>query len=152
MQDEKKLRRLLLRMKRGLRVRTIKLRVLALEKVAQWSKCALDGPFPQCAEEYEDFLIDLSEDPKAGVSTYERSRYAMLYLESAAEKDKEDCFANSDRVKATVKELTRTTASLKSKLKKQAPQILAKLLEALEKSWSTMGTRTAPAVTPGSSW
>lgn len=133
MEDEQKLRRLLLRMKRGLRVRTIKLRVLALEKVAQWSKCALDGPFPQCAEEYEDFLIDLSEDPKAGVSTYERSRYAMLNLESAAEKDKEDCFANSDRVKATVKELTRTTASLNSKPKKQAPQILAKLLEALEK-------------------
>ena len=75
----------------------------------------------------------MSADRNVGLSTFERARYAVLYLEAAAEIPAPKRIAESEGVKATIKELTMQAAGGRTYHKKQAPQHIVKLLEVLEK-------------------
>ena len=77
----------------------------------RWIKAAQCGQWFQGPEDVEEYLADLSTQKGVGVSTYERARYGLLYLESAAGRQPAECISLSPAVKNTIQELTLRTSS-----------------------------------------
>ena len=88
--NAKEKERLLVRLKRGLRFRTIKARALSAERIHRWCKLELCRNWITRASELEDMMKDLASGGKAGASTFDRLRYAVVYLEAAAGTDEKD--------------------------------------------------------------
>ena len=124
--------RMLLRLKKGLRVRTLEARARSLERIFRWAKIANNGNWPESTELLEDYMSDLSTRKGSGVSTFERARYAYLYAEAAVGKDKKARIGDSASLKATIKELTLKVAGKSEGKIKQAPQLLSSILVRLE--------------------
>ena len=74
----------LTRLLKGLRLGTLKLWVQSAERAWRWVVAAERGRWFQEPAEIEEYLSDLATQSRAGVSTYERARFGILYLESAA--------------------------------------------------------------------
>lgn len=60
--QEKEVSRIETRLLRGLRMQTVRQRVLTVEKIQRWSQCALNKPWPTSNAEVEDYLHDLAAD------------------------------------------------------------------------------------------
>ena len=120
------------RLLKGLRARTLRLRIQSVERAMRWIKAAQCGQWFQGPEDVEEYLADLSTQKGVGVSTYERARYGLLYLESAAGRQPAECISLSPAVKNTIQELTLRTSSKVQFKKKEAPQWLVSMLVKLE--------------------
>ena len=124
---------LLMRLSKGLRARTLRLRVQSVIKATRWVWAARNGVWLKCPEDFETYLIDMSTQKGVGVSTYESARYGLLYLEAAAGKRPEDMISMSPAIRNTISELSLQTSTNVQKKKKQAPQLLTSMLINLEK-------------------
>ena len=116
---------------KGLRARTLRLRAQSAEKASRWISAARRGILLKTPEDIEEYLADISTQNGVGVSTYERARYGLLYLEAAAGRKQADCISLSPAVKATIQELEMRTLSAVQKRRKQAPQWLTSMLRSL---------------------
>ena len=120
------------RLLKGLRARTLRLRIQSAERAARWLAAARNGKWFLSPDDFEEYLSDISTQKGVGVSTYERARYGILYLEAAAGTRSSDCISLSLAVKATIHELELQTSSDVQATKKQAPQLLSSMLIKLE--------------------
>jgi hypothetical protein len=76
--DGEAYKRVLTRLKKGLRMRTIKQRVHSLMRIKTWSGIALRSGWVQTSEEFETFLIDLAEGKGTGVSSFLRGTAVVV--------------------------------------------------------------------------
>ena len=58
--------RMLTRLRKGMRVRTLKTRAQSLCRILRWAKIANSGRWPDCAESIEDYMNDLSTEKVQG--------------------------------------------------------------------------------------
>ena len=86
------------------------------------------------AGELEDLMKDLSKCSTAGESTFDRLRYAVIYLEAAAGIKAPEQIGNDPCMKGTVKELSYKASCEKDREKKQAPQHLVYVLKEWEEA------------------
>ena len=147
--DAKEKERLLVRLKRGLRFRTIKARALSAERIHRWCKLELGQDWIRRASELEDMMKDLASGGKAGSSTFDRLRYAVVYLEAAAGTDAENQLGNDSCLKGTIKELAYKESCAIEEEKKQAPQHLIRILARWEEAVCDGST---PAYLQGYLW
>jgi hypothetical protein len=126
--------RYIIRLKKGLRVRTLQQRVQALERLSRWAALTLGRPWISKLEELEDYLTDLSTGKSAGVTTFDRARCAVLYLEAAAGIPEESRLGSCVTIKSTIRELVLEISQKKAVEKRQAPQHLSRILENWEKA------------------
>ena len=96
---------MLLRLQKGMRVRTIRMRAESLQRISRWAKIANGGKWPATTERIEDYMYDLSSYKRAGLTTFERARFAIAYAEGAVGKKEEERIGDSLSLKATIKEL-----------------------------------------------
>ena len=120
------------RLRKGLRARTLRLRLQSAEKARNWIMVARRGEWFKTAEDFEAYLVDISSRKGVGVSTYERARYGLMYLEAAAGRAPEEMLSMSPATKGTIKELVLQTSTVSQKTKVQAPQLLASIIYKLE--------------------
>ena len=125
--------RMITRLKKGLRVRTLEARARSLQRIWRWAKIVNEGKWPDTSELLEDYMNDLSTRKEAGVSTFDRARYAYLYAEAAVGRLKSARIGDSESLKATIQELTLKIAEVKGRKKQQAPQLLSSII----KRWET---------------
>ena len=93
----------------------------------------MGSPWPRSEDELADFLDDLGSRKSVGKSSYERYRTATWYLEAAAGRCSEESVADRAGVKDYIEELALQAEGKKLKDKKEAPQLLLKILAAMEK-------------------
>ena len=93
---------------------------------------ARQGEWFNSPEDVEQYMVDLSTQSGAGVSTYERATYGILYLEAAAGNQPEKCLSLNQGLKSTIQELVLRTSMKMQKKKKEAPQWLISMLIKLE--------------------
>ena len=116
--------RVLNRLLKGLRVRTLKQRVQAAEKFFRWISLNGQTMWPPTAGLPEDYLQDLAGHPHVGSSSFSRARMGLLYLVSVAGVEASLQVARSPAVLVVIKEL-KLQAGLKQRLeKKEAPHYL----------------------------
>jgi hypothetical protein len=101
------------RLKKGLRVRTLEAGARSLQRIFKWSKISNNGAWPHTPEILEDYMNDLSTRKGAGVSTFDRARYAYLYAEAAVGKEKSSRIGENESLKATIQELILKAAEIK---------------------------------------
>ena len=96
---------MLICLQKGLRVRTIKQRVHSASRIQTWARIVLREDWITCVEHFESFLIDMAENPKVGLTSFERARLGVMYLEGAAGIKSANSVGSDPAVKATIKEL-----------------------------------------------
>ena len=126
--------RLLMRLKKGLRLGTIKIRALTAERIQRWCITELGQNWVENASQLEDLMKDLAKGSTAGESTFDRLRYSVIYLEAAAGIKAPDQIGNDPSMKGTVKELAYKASCEKDEEKKQAPQHLVHILKEWEEA------------------
>ena len=104
--------RMITRLKKGLRVRTLEARARSLQRIFKWAKISNNGAWPHTPEILEDYMNDLSTRKGAGVSTFDRARYAYLYAEAAVGKEKSSRIGENESLKATIRELILKAAEI----------------------------------------
>ena len=77
---------MIVRLKKGLRVRTLEARAHSFQRIFRWAKKSDKARWPDTSELLEDYMNDLSTRKGAGVSTFDRARYAYLYAEAGSRK------------------------------------------------------------------
>ena len=105
MMQEQEHERLETRLLRVLRMRAIRQRVLAMERLQRWSFAALQKPWPTTVAEHQDYLHDLASDEKRGTSSYTRARFGIVYAEAAADIPADQRFGESAALQLCIKEL-----------------------------------------------
>ena len=120
--------RMLLRLQKGMRVRTLRMRAESLQRISRWAKIANEGKWPCTTERIEDYMNDLSTHKRAGLTTFERARFAITYAEAAVGKEKEDRIGDSLSLKSTIKELMLRMAGKSSGVTKKSPQMITCIL------------------------
>ena len=120
--------RMLLRLQKGMRVRTLRMRAESLQRISRWAKIANEGKWPCTTERIEDYMNNLSTHKRAGLTTFERARFAITYAEAAVGKEKEDRIGDSLSLKSTIKELMLRMAGKSSGVTKKSPQMITSIL------------------------
>ena len=120
--------RMLLRLQKGMRVRTLEMRAESLLRLSRWATITNNGQWPNTAEMNEDYMRDLSTNKRAGLSTFDRTRFAITCTEAAVGKEKDARIGDSQSLKATIKELMLRMSEKSSGIQKKAPQFLVCIL------------------------
>ena len=107
-----------------MRVRTLQMRAESLLRISRWATITNNGQWPNTTEMIEDYMHDLSTQKRAGLSTFDRARFAITYAEAAAGKEKDTRIGDSQPLKATIKELMLRMSDKSSGIQKKAPQFL----------------------------
>ena len=113
-------------------MRTIRQRVLSLEKIQSWSQCSLGKPWPTTNEEVEDYMHDLAANPKRGTSSFARAKMALSYSEAAADRPTEMRLSESAALKLCIQELSLQTSTRMKEPKREAKQFLTHMVGKLE--------------------
>ena len=132
MAAEQQTNRIETRLLRGLRMRTIRQRVLSLERIQRWSQCSLGKPWPTSNTEVEDYMHDLAAHPKRGTSSFARAKMAMVYAEAAADRPTEERLGESAALKLCIQELSLQTSARRKEPKREAKQFLTSMAGKLE--------------------
>ena len=94
----------------------------------------LARPWIQDIEELEDYFTDLASGRSVGVTTFDRARCAVLYLEAAAGVPEDSRLGSNLSIKGSIKELVLGVSQRNAVEKRQAPQHLSRILESWEMS------------------
>ena len=103
MAQEVELGRIETRPMRGLRLQTIRQRVLTIERLQRWAYCSLGKAWPTTTAELEEDLQDLAADPKRGTSSFARAKKGSGYAEAAADRPQDKRLGDSDAVRVASK-------------------------------------------------
>ena len=136
------------RLKKGLRARTLRLRVQAAIKAIKWTQAARAGEWFSTVSDLEAYMVDLGSMKGAGISTFERARYGVMYLEAAAGTAIPEMLSLSPALKSTIQELMLEKSSGGLRVKKQAPQLLVHTL----KRWEQLVVSEAPKFHRAYAW
>jgi hypothetical protein len=72
-----------------MRAGTLQMRAESLRRMDNWAKIANGGSWPGTSDEVENYMNDLATKKRAGVTTFDRARFAITYAEAAIGKPKE---------------------------------------------------------------
>lgn len=131
--DEGYLLRLKLRLKRGLRMRTIRQRVQTLDRMQRWCTLEAGQAWFSSVDKLEDFLMEMARNKAPGVSSYERVRLALVYVEAAVDPPVHLNFGDLAAPKLLMKELALKAEETKASAKREAPMLLLALLLRMER-------------------
>lgn len=131
--DEGYLLRLRMRLKRGLRMRTIRQRVQTLDKMQRWCALTAGTPWFTTADQLEDYLMESARNKTPGVSSFERIRLALVYIESAVEPAEHCRLGQLAGPRLLMKELALKADETKNVAKREAPMYPLGLIERMER-------------------